>query len=73
MPRLITARQRHDRFTRRDLSIGRNEDVRAGTDVYRCGIEARADGKRPIKVNHAARKPDLAAESAAVKLISAME
>ena len=62
-----------DLFTRLELFIARNEGVHAGMDVYRCGIEARAVGKPPIKVNHGARRPDLAAEGAVVKLITATE
>jgi hypothetical protein len=42
-------------------------------DVFLCGIEARAVGKTPIKVHHAARRVDLAAEGAVVKLITATE
>jgi hypothetical protein len=62
-----------DSFTRLELYISRNEGVHAGVDTYRCGVEARAAGKRPIKVHHSARRPDLAAEGAVVKLITATE
>jgi len=62
-----------DLFTRLEVHIGRNQAEHARMDVYRCGIEARAAGKRPIKVHHTARRPDLAAEGAAVKLITATE
>ncbi len=62
-----------DLFTRLEIFIARNEDVNMRMDVYRCGIEARAAGKAPIKVHHAARRPDLAAEGAVVKLITATE
>lgn len=60
-------------FTRLEVYIARNESVHAGMDIYRCGIEARAIGKRPIKVHHGAKRPDLAAEGAVVKLITATE
>ena len=62
-----------DLFTRLEVHIARNEDVNARMDIYRCGIEARAAGKPPIKVHHSARRPDLAAEGAVVKLITATE
>lgn len=62
-----------DLFSRLELYISRNEDVQARMDIYRCGIEARAAGKKPIKVHHGARRPDLATEGAVVKLITATE
>ncbi len=62
-----------DLFTRLELHIARNEDVNVRMDIYRCGIEGRAAGKPPIKVHHTARRPDLAAEGAVVKLITATE
>lgn len=62
-----------DLFTRLEVYIARNEDVHARMDLYRCGIEARAAGKPPIKVHHGARRPDLATEGAVVKLITATE
>lgn len=62
-----------DLFSRLELYISRNEDVQARMDIYRCGIEARAAGKKPIKVHHGARRPDLAAEGAVVKLLTATE
>jgi hypothetical protein len=62
-----------DLFTRLEVYIARNEAVHAGMDIYRCGIEARAAGKPPIKVHHGAKRPDLAAEGAVVKLITATE
>jgi len=62
-----------DLFSRLELHIARNGEVNAGMDHYRCGIEGRVAGKRPIKVHHAARRADLAAEGAVVKLITASE
>jgi hypothetical protein len=62
-----------DLFTRLELYIGRNESAHAGLDIYLCGIEARPASKRPIKVHHGARRPDLAAEGAVVKLVTATE
>ena len=62
-----------DLFTRLEIYINRNEDANARMDVYLCGIEDRAAGKQPIKVHHGARRPDLAAEGAVVKLITATE
>lgn len=62
-----------DMFTRLEVYLTRNEDARARLDVFRCGIEARIAGKRPIKVEHTAKRADLAAEGAAVKLITATE
>lgn len=62
-----------DLFTRLELHIARNESEHARMDVYLCGIEGRAAGKKPIKVHHGARRPDLAAEGAVVKLITATE
>jgi hypothetical protein len=62
-----------DLFTRLEVFISRNESVHSVTDVYRCGIEARAVGKPPIKVHHGAKRPDLAAEGASVKLVTATE
>ncbi len=62
-----------DLFTRLEIHFTRNEDAHARIDVYRCGIEAGVVGKRPIKVHHGARRPDLAAEGAVVKLITATE
>lgn len=60
-------------FTRLDVYINPNSAADAGTDVFLCGIEARAAGKPPIKVHHAARRVDLAVEGATVKLITATE
>jgi hypothetical protein len=60
-------------FTRLEVYINLNESVHARMDAYLCGIEARATGKPPIKVTHGARRPDLAAEGAVVKLITATE
>lgn len=62
-----------DVFTRLDVYINPNSAVHAGMEAFLCGIEARAIGKPPIKVHHAARRVDLAAEGAAVKLITATE
>lgn len=62
-----------DLFTCLELHIARNQDVNARMDVYQCGVEARAAGKPPIKEHHGARRHDLAAEGAVVKLIAAME
>jgi hypothetical protein len=62
-----------DLLTRLEVHIGRNEGLHAGMDAYLCGIEARAAGKRPIKVHHGARRPDLAAEGAVVRLVTALE
>ncbi|MGS4946386.1 hypothetical protein ACVDG3_12965 [Meridianimarinicoccus sp. RP-17] len=62
-----------DLFTRLEVYIALNQDTNARMDVYQCGIEARAAGKPPIKVHHGARRPDLAAEGAVVKLITATE
>jgi hypothetical protein len=62
-----------DMFTRLEVFFTRNEDPQARMDIHRCGLEARIAGKRPIKVEHTARRPDLAAEGALVKLITASE
>lgn len=62
-----------DLFTRVEIYVNRNESAHAQMDVYQCGIEGRAAGKPPIKVHHTARRPDLAAEGAVVKLITATE
>lgn len=62
-----------DLFTRLEVHIARNESAHARMEIYRCGIEARAAGKPPIRVDHGARRPDLAAEGAVVKLITATE
>ena len=60
-------------FTRLELHFAPNQAAGAGLDIWQCGIEARAAGKRPLKVQHAARRADLAAEGAAVKLLTATE
>lgn len=62
-----------DLFTRLDVYINPNSAAHTGMDAFLCGIEARAIGKPPIKVHHTARRVDLAAEGAAVKLITATE
>jgi hypothetical protein len=60
-------------FTRLEVHVTPNDAAGAGMNVFLCGIEARAAGKTPIKVHHAARRVDLAAEGAVVKLITATE
>ncbi len=62
-----------DLFTRLEVHLGPNQSADAGMDSWRCGLEARPAGSRPIEVQHAARRADLAAEGAAVKLATATE
>lgn len=60
-------------FTRLEVYLDRNEGPTADVEPWHCGIEARAAGTRAIRVDHAAQRPDLAAEGAAVKLVTATE